>query len=236
MAENQKPMIKVDSREPDEICDSLEAIGAQIEISLLDLGDYILSDRLIVERKTRQDFESSILDGRLFHQLSDLASSCERIVLLVEGEPGGESRISRNALLGAYASAISDFGCAIFFTKSSQATAEMLYSIARHEQFTKSRGLPVYAKRRARTHSEQKRAIVESLPNVGPSLARALLSYFCTVENVMCAPVDELCEVGKIGEKKARAIRQVLTTRYIEKEDSSLPEHSDRLPMREKKG
>jgi len=223
MAENKKPKIIIDNREPDEICDSLESMGAQIEISQLALGDYIISDRLIVERKTRQDFESSIFDGRLFHQLSDLTSSCERVVLLVEGESGEKSRISRHALLGAYSSVVSDFGCAIFFTKSPQATAEMLYSLAHHEQLSKSSGLPVYAKRRARTSEEQKRAIIESLPNVGPSLARALLSYFCTVENVMSAPVSELCEVGKIGEKKARAIRQLLTSRYMEAEDTVSP-------------
>ncbi|MFA4982717.1 MAG: ERCC4 domain-containing protein [Candidatus Micrarchaeia archaeon] len=217
--EKKSPRILADNREPESVCDSLEGLGAQIELSQLPLGDYLLSDRLAVERKTRTDFESSIIDGRLFHQLSDLSAAYARVVLIVEGEQLSESRLSRLALLGAYSSVISDFGCALFFTKSPQATAEMLHALAYHEQFSKLRTLCVYAKRRVRSESEQKRAIVESLPNVGPTLARALLSYFDTVENVMCAPESELCQVGKLGKKKAGEIRHVLASRYLENED-----------------
>src|SRR3989344_5715391 len=128
MPEQKKPLIAVDHREPDEICDSLEAMGAEIEIKQLELGDYQLSDRLVVERKTRQDFEASIIDGRLFSQIADLSSAVQRVVLIVEGNPPSDSRLSKPALLGAYSSIISDFGCAIFFTRSPQATAEMVHA------------------------------------------------------------------------------------------------------------
>jgi ERCC4-type nuclease len=216
LPEEKKPKIAVDNREPDEICDCLEAMGAEIEIRQLELGDYQLSDRLIVERKTRADFESSIFDGRLFSQLRDLAASFQRVVVIVEGSPDNESRLSRAALLGAYSSVISDFGCAIFFTRSPSATAEMAFALAKHEQLTKKQELSVYAKRKAVTFSDQQRAVVEALPNVGPSMARALLKYFDTVENVMTAPESELKEVDNMGEKKAKEIRELLTKRHRE--------------------
>ena len=72
----------------------------------------------------------------------------------------------------------------------------------------------MYAKRKARSESDQKRAVVEALPGVGPLLAEALLKYFDTVENVMSAPESELREVGKIGKKKATELRKLLSTRY----------------------
>lgn len=214
MAGERKPKIAVDNREPDEVCDYLEGLGAELEVLQLSVGDYQVSDRLVIERKTREDFESSIIDGRLFSQVASLVASVERAVLIVEGDAPGESRLSRNALLGAYASLVSDFGCALFFTKSQSATAELVFAIACHEQLGKNRLISVYAKKKAHTLAEQQLAVVEALPNVGPTLARALLEYFDTVENVMSAPESELLEVGKIGAKKAKALRKMLSTRY----------------------
>ncbi|MCX8195379.1 MAG: helix-hairpin-helix domain-containing protein [Candidatus Micrarchaeota archaeon] len=207
----------VDSREPDEICDLLESFGAELELRQMALGDYQLSGRLILERKTRADFESSIVDGRLFRQARELSSNFQRLVIIVEGSADSESRLSREALLGAYSSLISDFGCALFFTRSCSATAEVIYALAKHEQLAKRQELAVYAKKKALTLPEQQRAIVEALPGVGPKMARALLEYFQTVENVMTAPESELREVEKMGEKKARQLREVLTKRYKER-------------------
>ncbi|MCX8198248.1 MAG: helix-hairpin-helix domain-containing protein [Candidatus Micrarchaeota archaeon] len=214
-----KPKVFVDSREPAEVCDAIEAAGVDIEICQLEIGDYQISDRLVVERKTRGDFESSIIDGRLFKQISQLSSSVERAVLVVEGSPDCESRISRAALLGAYCSIISDFGCSLFFTRSPSSTAELICALALHER-SKKQPLSVFAKRKALSQAAQQRAIVEALPNVGPKLARALLRYFQTVENVMSAPESELRQVGKIGQKKARQLRQILASRYKEEEDA----------------
>lgn len=211
----KKPKIMVDGREPDTVCDSLEALGADIEIRQLEIGDYILSDRLVVERKTRADFEASVVDGRLFAQVLDLCAALPRVVVIVEGDAPDENRLSRGALLGAYSALISDFGCVLFFTRSPSATAEMLYALAQHEQVAKSRAIPVYAKRKARSVADRQRAVVEALPNVGPMLAEALLKYFDTVENVMSAPESELREVDKIGEKKAAELRKLLSTRYM---------------------
>ncbi len=45
--------------------------GLVVESQQLDIGDYILSDRLAVERKEVKDFLQSLMDGRLF-----LSSRC----------------------------------------------------------------------------------------------------------------------------------------------------------------
>jgi len=217
----KRPRIAADKREPDEVCDCLEALGAELELKQLELGDYQVSDRLIIERKTRADFESSILDGRLFSQAEGLSSSTAgRIVFIIEGSPDSDTRISRSALLGAYSSLIADFGCTVFFTKSPQATAELVFHLACHEQLSRKQSFSVYAKRKAKTFPEQQRAIIEALPNVGPKLALSLLEYFDTVENIATAPESELASVDKIGKDKAAKIRKVFSLRYKPKESN----------------
>jgi len=44
--------------------------GVSVSMQRLPLGDYLVDHKLLVERKTFEDFASSIKDGRLFHQAS----------------------------------------------------------------------------------------------------------------------------------------------------------------------
>ncbi len=213
MAEKIVPKVLVDTREPDQICDYLEGLGADIEIRQLELGDYQVSNRLVIERKTREDFEASVIDGRLFSQVSMLCEAVSRVVVIVEGT-SLEPRISKKALLGAYSSLISDLGCSLFFTKSAASTAEMIYSLASHEQIAKKGPLSVYAKKKALTLSQKQRAVIEALPNVGPKLAKALLLRFKTVQKVISASEKRLVKVSKIGAKKAKQLRKVITSQF----------------------
>ncbi|NYZ73523.1 hypothetical protein H0O00_00095, partial [Candidatus Micrarchaeota archaeon] len=92
--------IAVDHRE-DEMFDELfKGMGAEVERRVLDVGDFLCSSRLVVERKARPDFEQSVMDGRLFSQLQNMVSNYERVVIVVEGV-SDEERLSRNSLLGA---------------------------------------------------------------------------------------------------------------------------------------
>ena len=125
--------ISMDRRENRGIEEKLEEFGADVKISTLEIGDFLLSKRVVCERKTREDFESSIIDGRLFRQLGRMREAYPRSIVVVEGAKQGE-RLSRNAHLGAYASILADFGASLFFTNSSKSTAELLYAIAKYEQ------------------------------------------------------------------------------------------------------
>jgi len=60
---------------------------------------------------------------------------------------------------------------------------------------------------------------VEALPMVGPKLARALLTHFGSVRAVMNASEEELKEVEKLGEKKAKVIRALIDYQYKPEED-----------------
>ena len=80
--------ITVDYREkPSGLHDLLKNCGASVEIAKLSHGDYIINDKITIERKTADDFLLSIIDGRLFNQLSNLKKFCSHPILLIEGNP-----------------------------------------------------------------------------------------------------------------------------------------------------
>ena len=211
--------IFVDHRElKSRIPELLREKGAVVEIAQLPMGDFILSERVCVERKRREDFEQSIIDGRLFEQAGRLSRFSEKPILIVEGERF-EERVSRAALLGAIASLMLDYGLNVFFTRDAEKTAEFLFAVAKREQLEEKKPLRLIGEKHAYNPSQQKRAIVEALPGVGPKLARALLARFRTVERVMTAKEEELMDVEKIGKERAKAIRRILTEEYNEEED-----------------
>ncbi len=203
----------IDQREDELFEELLEGMGADVERQVLEVGDFLCSERLVVERKTRSDFEQSIMDGRLFSQLQNMTTNFERVVVVVEGV-SDEERISRNALLGAYAAIIADFGASMMFTRDKEATAELVFSFAKHEQLAKKVAMRVFAKRKTLTPDDTMRSIVEMLPLIGPKSAKSLLRHFGTVEKVMSASEQELSEVEGLGPKRAKLIRAILRHHY----------------------
>ena len=65
--------IKVDFREKASgIIDLLREEEISLEIGKIRYGDYIINETITIERKTARDFLISIVDGRLFNQISNL--------------------------------------------------------------------------------------------------------------------------------------------------------------------
>ncbi len=212
---NGEPVaITIDSREPEEYGKLLGALGASVSVRTLEVGDYLASARCAIERKTRSDFEASIVDGRLFTQARNMLDSYERPVLVVEGRPNPASGISKNALLGAYACLVCDYGMSVFFVKSSGAFCRLVYSFARYEQKGRGKALPVFAKKKALSFDKMQLAVLESMPLVGPKYARLMLAHFGTLKNAMNATRGELMQVKGLGEKRATIISNLLEKPY----------------------
>lgn len=214
----ERAVVGVDNRECEEFREILASQGADVQVHPLVVGDFVCSDRTVVERKTRADFESSVIDGRLFDQLSRLVASYPRVLLIVEGtdSPG---ILKKHSLLGAYSSAITDYGAAIFFTRSMESSAELIYAVAKHEQLMEKRPMRISGKPKGRTLSRNQIAIVEMLPLVGPKMARTLLNNFSTIEALASAPEEELLQVEGLGKKKARLIRRAFSAPFEPDED-----------------
>lgn len=210
--------IIIDMRESQNYDELLSNFDIECARQQLSVGDFILSEKLVAERKSRPDFEASIIDGRLLEQASRLSGSYARAVLIVEGE-GSEQRVDRRALFGAYCSLVSDFGISLFFTKNAKGTAELLSSMAKHEQLAKKTQLRVFSKKKCLSVEQFQLGLIESLPMVGPKMARKLLAHFGTPANILIADEKKLSEVDGFGLKKAKMLRNVLDSVYSSKDE-----------------
>lgn len=195
--------------------DRREDVG--LELETLEVADYILSDRVAIERKSADDFVDTITGGRsLFEQAGDLKSNYSRPIYLVEGrlEDLYSKGVHPNAVRGALASLSVDFGVSVLFTSGEDESAEILYTVAKREQEDEDREVRVHGEKSSATLMEQQEYVVSSIADVGPVTARKLLEEFGSVESVMTASKEELKEAEGVGEKTAERIREVVGTGY----------------------
>jgi ERCC4-related helicase len=198
----------------------LAKLGVVVKSETLEVGDFVLSDRVVVERKEVDDFASSIIDGRLFEQAAKLKESYAKPVMVVEGEQlTGSGRVRPEAMMGAYASILVDYGIPIVWTREPSETAQLMLAVARREQVQERRLPRVMTAPKPSTIEEQQEFIVSSLPNIDNTRARKLLSHFQTVERLFSAPKEELISVSGIGDKISEEIRRILTTKYKAKSE-----------------
>ena len=109
-----KIVIVSDFREK-EVSEHLKKLGAVVNEQALEVGDFVCSERVCIEKKTGNDFVSSIIDGRIFEQASALKKNFEKPIIIIEGYSYRE--INENALKAALASLLIDFGISILTTR-----------------------------------------------------------------------------------------------------------------------
>ncbi|USG99210.1 DEAD/DEAH box helicase [Thermococcus argininiproducens] len=211
-------VVYVDSRElKSQVPKMLKELGVHLEIKTLDIGDYIVSEDVAIERKAANDFIQSIIDGRLFDQARRLKEGYLKPIIIIEGELYGIRNIHPNAIRGALAALTVDWDIPILFAKDPSEVANYIYLIAKREQEERKKEIAVRSEKKALTLADRQRLIVEGLPYVSAVLARRLLRHFGSVERVFTAKESELTQVEGIGEKIAREIRKVITAPYEEK-------------------
>ncbi|CCQ35585.1 ATP-dependent RNA helicase/nuclease Hef [Natronomonas moolapensis 8.8.11] len=193
--------------------------GIETRLETLEVGDYVLSDRVVVERKAVEDFLETLVGGdrSLFEQVGAAARHYARPVVIIEGERLYEARnVHPNAIRGAIASLAVDFGASVLRTTDADDTADLLEVIARREQETDDRSVSVHGEKGGKTLAEQQEYVVGAVAEVGPVTARALLAHFGSVEAVMGATEEELLAVDGVGEVTADRIRTVTASPYPE--------------------
>lgn len=178
-----------------------------LTVATLKFGDYSIAAQLSFERKTAEDLGRSIIDGRLFRQVSVLRRRVDRPVLLVEGlQPfSSPSGVPWHAVRGALVSVAAVFAVPILFSHDPEESAEIMVTAAR--QLRRSRST-AYCRPGYRPKGWRKRAlfILQGLPNIGPRRAQALLDEFGSVRAAMSATTDMLAGVEGIGVGAAASI------------------------------
>jgi ERCC4-type nuclease len=182
-----------------------------LTVERLAVGDFLVEDGFVAERKTIRDFAISIVDGRWFKQTAAMAAGQRKALVVLEGKiaQGDEVRISRESLQGALITATVFFGVPVIRAMDAEETSRLLVCLGRQASRFAHGALP-----RSGYRPKGKRArqsfILQGLPGVGPERAKRLLDHFGSIAQIVATPVAELAAVPGIGEATATRIRWAL--------------------------
>ena len=207
--------ILVDYREKGSaVMKSLLSMGANLELKSLSIGDYHLTEQLVVEYKKVKDFVDSIIDGRLLSQAKEL-KQYYKPVIIVEGDEDiyAQRKIHSNAIRGMIYTLTSVMRIPVIFTKNPKDTASYLIFMANKEQNPVSGDFQFHSAKPF-SDKELQEYIISSLPGVGGTIAPYLLEHFGSVRNVINADVDTLKKVDLVGVKKAKKIKDIVDKSY----------------------
>jgi Fanconi anemia group M protein len=209
-----KPVIIADCRESKcSVKDYLEDLGAMVKVLPLKVGDFICSERVCVERKTGNDFISSIIDGRLFQQAEELKDNFTKPIILVEGDyyTGG---MNENAIKSALASIILDYDIPVIMTKDEEETARTIFWLAKREQMISKVGVGIKGKKKPKRLKDLQEHVISGLPGVSVVLSKRILRKFKTIKNFAKAKESEIMEVNGIGKVLAKRLYRLLNEEY----------------------
>jgi DNA excision repair protein ERCC-4 len=203
--------IRMDYREKASgLMDLLQQTELILEIGQVRYGDYSINDAITIERKTARDFLISIIDGRLFKQLSNLKKHCSRPLLLIEGNPyETDLDFDPLAIQGALLSTQAIWYIPVIFSHSKEKTRDIFLMLGRQEESNRD-VVPLRGGYRPKRLKSRQLYLIQGLPQVGPTLAKRLLEHFGSVAKIVNAPLPELMDVEGIGRVSAKAIRAIL--------------------------
>lgn len=216
--------IIIDDREKSQVRKYLDALGADIVIQRMEVGDVQISHDCAFELKIHSDFLKSIVGENgdkldVLAKCRDLAEAYSKPALLVGGsieEILTERRIPKNAIL-AVIQAITWCGCPVRFLVNEEIAANYIFNEAKKQQGEdeSKRAFQPHGKRSNRSSDEQKHYTISSINDVGPAQALNLLRHFGNIKHIANATLEELMEVDLVGEQTALAIRENLQGVYF---------------------
>ncbi|XP_073924142.1 Fanconi anemia group M protein isoform X2 [Castor canadensis] len=209
--EGKRTCILVDSHEITsglEVISSLRAVhGLQVEVCPLNGCDYIVSNRMVVERRSQSDMLNTISKNKLIQQIQHLQSMFERICVIVEKDrekTGDTSRMFRRTksydsllitLIGA--------GIRILFSSCQEETADLLKELSLVEQ-RKNFGIHIPAM----TNSSKCEALqfYLSIPNISYVTALSMCYHFSSVKKMANSSPQEISMYAQVTHQKAEEI------------------------------
>jgi len=188
-------------------------LGLEIDTQTLEVGDFIISEDVVVELKKVPDFVNSLLDGRLFSQAKELKENFMKPLYIIEGNLQDLFEIRNvhpNAIRAAMISLLLDYQIPFLFSYSEHETANILYSLVKREQKDGGKSVGLRGSKRVWTLEEKQQFLIEGLPLIGPKLAKNLLREFKSPMNILSANKNDMLDIDKLGPKKYKLIRDVL--------------------------
>ncbi|WAC05954.1 MAG: DEAD/DEAH box helicase [Methanoregula sp.] len=211
----QGPKIIIDDRETSSrVVEVLSSMGAAIRLERLAHGDYVIGDRILVERKTAWDFVDTLINRDLLGQVKVMAESVTRPVLIIEGGDLYTQRdIHPNAIKGVLAALTIDMGVSLLFTKDEQDTAQMIFVLAKREEGERG-GRKMHPHKSHRSLRDEQEYVISAFPEIGLKNARLLLAHFGSVQAIANAELADMVAIKGIGEKTSQKIFDLCRRSY----------------------
>jgi ERCC4-type nuclease len=190
----------------------LEKENMNISVRRLPVGDYQISNRVVVERKTIRDFGKSVVDGRLFKQMIRLANSTYQGVMILEGTIADtvDLKMTTASIQGALITVSLILGIPVLRSRHPSETARLIVYAGRQLNSITRGGIQRYGYRPKGSRKRQL-YILQGLPGIGPKKAGRLLDRFGSVEAAVTASSTELQSVEGVGKSIAERIRRVVS-------------------------
>ena len=173
-----------------------------LKMEQLSVGDYMIGDEIIIERKTNIDFVQSIINGHLFSQCSRLRKTEKLPLIIVEGNPYNTiHNIKPEAIKGALLSVSLSWQIPIIRSSGKEDTVRLMIMVAKQQI-----NPPTFIRRTGKKPKKiqrQQHYLVESMPGVGSELSQRLLEHFGTIAKIVTANIRSLQKVDGIGKMKA---------------------------------
>ena len=203
-------MIYINSHEPKDIADYLRG-KTEITVKNFTPADYIIGD-IGIERKTINDFLSSLVQKRLFEQLSRLKDCYGNSMLLIEAFDLSHFS-NTNVIYGAILKIMIDMNIKIIFSQTKKQSADILLILnnknGKNIYNQKLLAYQLKYKKKECTITQKQLQMLSSIPNVGTKRAKLLLSRFKTIKEIFEAEDEKLLSVEGIGRKTISNIRSI---------------------------
>jgi Fanconi anemia group M protein len=188
----------IDSRESELIIQSKLILGDKfdesVKIEALHLGDIMISDKIIIERKQWSDLASSIIDGRYKEQSTRLLQAKEEgytIYYFLEGnldlyKPYG---ISKDTLRSCVFSLTYEKGFYVVMSKSPRESIEYILKFKQKNEKYKSTPITnsiVSKKKNSQITKENiSELMICQIPGISTTTSRILLTKFNSLQDIM---------------------------------------------------
>ena len=199
----------------------LRALECVVEHKTLDLGDILIGDTVIVERKTGPDLAASIKDNRLREQRARLLACGRRVIYIIEGPLSGTS-LPCTTLVGAISNMIVRDNIQVLRTVDVADTAAMVVSLAKKvDQFlvpaAAESGLapPKLLGKRKRNSEHVAERMLMCVPGISGKMAAHICEQYSTIAALREALDTPDCEVAvgpgrRLGKKMIMRVRGLL--------------------------
>ncbi|CAM4580457.1 unnamed protein product [Lepidochelys olivacea] len=211
--------ILVDSREissGSEIISSLKAVhGVKVQVCSLGGCDYIVSNRMAVERRTQSELLNSMNRNKVTQRIQHLQSMFERICVIVEKDrikAGETSRLfQRTKYYDAMLSALIWAGIRILFSSCQEESAHLLKDLALVEQ---RKNVAIHVPTEVKGAKQEALRFYLSIPNISYVAALNMCHGFDSVKKMANSCPKDIATCAQVSQQKAEEIYRYIRSGF----------------------